>query len=380
MQPAKGPATSYPNPFYLIAFLQDENDMKLTGSEESKVLWQHLRRTPDKLARMVNLKTFSLTVSTEPVTIGFWIPRPVIAQIVEALPEACVNLEIDSRGNDYFEPGSGHICDTLRGMLPRLRHLRLRLSTLCPAFLGSGFKPEFKSLSSFEPLAAPCLQTLVVNCIPRDIFGGQAHICGTFIESRYPSCDRTLPEARIAIVDALCLAKKVSRLAAAKSISVLYGLPHLNDHQSIYGSFHRCEILKGVTWVSPYRNIMGFEMDTLLIRTPEGQEHISYPWVIEALAEGGLWGETVDGFRLPTNKSTIMASDYIPNDMALLNTKAWKFLDPEKSCMLWLNEEVSSPQRLSAKYQQRLFNTTVARKRILVSRVRSNNKGRLQEL
>jgi len=50
----------------------------------------------------------------------------------------------------------------------------------------------------------------------------------------------------------------------------------------------------------------------------------------------------VDGFRLPTNKSTIMASDYIPNDMALLNTKAWKFLDPEKSCMLWLNEEVSS--------------------------------------
>ncbi len=88
----------------------------------------------------------------------------------------------------------------------------------------------------------------------------------------------------------------------------------------------------------------------------------------------------MDGFRLPTNKSTIMASDYIPNDMALLNTKAWKFLDPEKSCMLWLNEEVSSPQRLSAKYQQRLFNTTVARKRILVSRVRSNNKGRLQEL
>jgi hypothetical protein len=248
VQPAKGPATSYPNLFYPIEFLQDETDMKLTGSKGSKVLWQHSRRTPDKLARMVNLKTFSLTVSTESVTIGFWIPRPVIAQIVEALPEACVNLEIDSRGNDYFKPGSGHICDTLRGMLPRLRHLRLRLSTLCPAFLGSGFKPEeFKSMSSFEPLAAPCLQTLVVNCIPRDIFGGQAYICGTFIESPYPSCDRTLPEARIAIVDALYLAKKVSRLAAAKSISVLYRLPHLNDHQSIYGSFHRCEILKGVT-------------------------------------------------------------------------------------------------------------------------------------
>lgn len=269
--------------------------MKRNGSEESKTLWQLLRRTPDKLASMVNLRTFSITVSTEPNAIGFWIPRPEIAQLIKALPEACVNLELDTWGKDYFEPGSGHICDTLRGMLPRLRHLRLRLSTLCPAILGNGFKPdEVKSLSGFEPLAAPSLQTLVVNCIPRTFFGSQALICGTFKENPYSCYATDLPEARVAIVDALCLAKDLSMLPVVESTSVLHALPHSNSDRSVYASLNRCDILKRVTWALPFRNIMGSQMDSFLIRTPEGQEYLSYPWPLK------LWRKAGFGVRLST--------------------------------------------------------------------------------
>lgn len=376
VQLAKDLAAPYPN-----AFLEDEEDMKRNGSEESRALWQSLRRAPDKLVSMVNLETFSLTVSPEPRTIGFWIPRPVIAQVIKALPEACVNLEIDARGNDYFEPGSGHVCDTLRGMLPRLRHLRLRLSTLCPAILGSGFNPdEIESLSSFVPLAAPFLQTLVVNCIPRTIFGSQAHICGTFKENPYTAYATNLPEARVAIVDALCLAKKASMLPVAESISVLHALPHSNSDQSVYASLNRCDILKSVTWALPFRNIMGSQMDSFLIRTPEGREYLSYPWAIEALAEGGLWCETVNGFRLPTFPSTRVSSSHIDKDLPLLDTETWKLSNPRKSCMLWLNEKVSSIQLLSAECRQGLSDITAVRERTPAGWTRSNDGGQLQEI
>ena len=345
VQPAKDTTASYPD-----AFLEDDEHMKQHGSQQSQHLWSLLYISADKIASMVTMITFSLTVSSHPNAIGFWIPRPLISEFVKILPKTCVNVEIDSRGNDYFKPGDAHLCDALREILPRLRHLRVRLSTLCPAVLGDGFNPSRSGtmLSDFRPVVAPRLKTLIFNCIPRTIFGSQAHICGTFQENPYTSYTTNLLEARIAIVDALCISKRTSSFPAAECLRVLHALPHSNNDQSVYASLLQRNILEDVTWSLPFRNITGSQKDSFLIRTPDGLEFLSYAWAIEVLAEGELWGELSNGSRIPTSFWRNRTSVHVPKSLPLLDTNAWKVANPRKSCMLWLNEQVSGTRLLIA--------------------------------
>ena len=345
VQPAKKPGSPYG-----YAFLEDPDRMMQVGSQQSKELWFLLHVSVDKIATMVEMMTFSFNVSTLPKAVGFWIPRPLITEFIKILPKTCVNVEIDSRGNDYSEPGDAHLCDALREILPRLRHLRLRLSTLCPAILGDGFSPAQSGdmLSNLRPVAAPQLKTLVINCIPRTILGSQAYICGTFQENPYTSYATSLLEARIAIVDALCLSKRTSNFSAAACVRVLHALSHSNNDQSVYASLLQRNILEDVTWSLPFRNIMGSQNDSFLIRTPESLEFLSYSWAIEALAEGEFWTEVGNGSRLPTSSLRGRTSIYIQKSLPLLDTNAWKAANPRKSCTLWLNEEVSGTRLLTA--------------------------------
>lgn len=355
VQPAEDLTAPYPN-----AFLEDKVYMKQHGSQQSKDLWSTLHLSADNIASMINMTTFSLTVSTNPHAIGFWIPRPLITKIVQILPITCVNLEIDSRGKDHLKPGDAHLCDALRKILPRLRHLRLRLNTLCPAFLGNGFDPSqsARTLPSFKPVAAPGLETLIVNCIPRTIFGSQAYICGTFQENPYTSYSANLPEAWVTIVDALCLAQRGSSFPNAECLQVLHALPHSDNDRSVYASLNRHNILEDVTWALPFRNILGIRMDSFLIRTPEGLEFLSWPWAIEALAEGELWIEVLNGARVPKSFLGKHPSLYVQKQLPLLDTVAWKQANPGKSCMLWLNENVSGTQLLSAESSQGIYGVT----------------------
>ena len=375
VQPAKDPAAPYPN-----AFLEDEEHMKQYGSQQTQYLWSLLQISADKIASMVTMTTFSLTVSTHPNAIGFWIPRPLITEFVKILPKTCIHVEIDSRGDDYFKPGDAHLCDALREILPRLRHLRLRLSTLCPAILGDGFNPiqPGSMLSNFKPVAAPHLKTLIFNCIPRIIFGSQAHICGTFQENPYTSYSTNLLEARIAIVDALCLSKGTSSFPAAECLRVLHALPHSNNDQSVYASLVQRNILEDVTWSLPFRNIMGFQMDSFLIRTPDGLEFLSYSWAIEALAEGELWSEVSNGFRIPASSLGKRPSVYAQKTLPLLDANAWKVANPRKSCMLWLNEKVSGTRLLMAESSQGLSGVTPVKEKTPLGWTRDGG-GQLQE-
>ena len=373
------PAKDAINPHFDM-ILQDEEVLKWRGSRESRRLWSLLHASADKIACMVKMVTFSITVSRRPHTIGFWIPRPLIAKFVKILPKTCVNVEIDSRGDDYFEPGEAHLCDALRGILPRLRHLRLSVSTLCPAMLGEGFDPSRSGRvsSDFKPVAAPQLETLIVNCIPRTIFGSQAHICGTFRETPYTSYSTNLSEARVAIVDALCLSKRTSSFPAAECLRVLHALPHDNNDQSVYASLLQRNILEDATWSLPFRNITGFQMDSFMIRTPDGDEFLSFSWAIEALAEGELWGEVSDGFRFPTSILRNRNSVYVPEKLPLLDTDAWKAVKSRKGCMLWLNERNSGTRLLTAERSQGLSGVTPLKERIPLGWTRDEG-GQLQK-
>jgi hypothetical protein len=133
-----------------ITFISDEqkrlNDSALLAIELLRDSLQHFK----------SLTTFSLFISrpqeNNPLTLNSTelrtdaareysctLDRTVIKDVIAAIPNTVVNLEIDTHGLDRFgikdipadEP---HACGAIRSILPQLKHCRLRLATLCPDF------------------------------------------------------------------------------------------------------------------------------------------------------------------------------------------------------------------------------------------------------
>ena len=75
---------------------------------------------------------------------GAWMRSETLARILECLPQSCTALELDTRGRDdgpvcgFFSTGASvHLCTSIRRVLPRLTHLRLRLGSICSSFFSA---------------------------------------------------------------------------------------------------------------------------------------------------------------------------------------------------------------------------------------------------
>lgn len=177
---AKEPATSFPEDVELCR--QYVEDLKRNGSLEAQRLWRGLGDLATTISTMTSLRCFSFMVSAAHA-IGFWIPRSSVASIVERLPRTCIALEVDTRSHDRGEPGEAHVCDSLRQVIPRLQHLRLRLRSLCSAAFGTGFTLDgtIEDGLLIAAMVAPALETVDINvmtCLRG--YGGPVGVCGTF--------------------------------------------------------------------------------------------------------------------------------------------------------------------------------------------------------
>lgn len=367
-----------PHPY---AFIEDEDHARQREIQESKRLWSYLEELSGRLAQLGCLITFALTVSTAPRQFGFAIPRRIVAKVIEGLPETCVNLEIDTHGRDYSEPGSTHLCETIREIVPRLRNLRVRLTTICPAMFGHllDFSDPSRYLVDFEPVAALHLETVLISCIPGSIYKNQAKLCGDFVESPYNPYSPKPPEARTFLVRALRLAVDRHSYPAAKRLWIIHSLPHDTYDESVYASLNRRDILETSTWALPFRNIAGIQPDGFLIRTPDGEEVLSYAWAIEALAEGENWVETSQGFRLPA--SLLRKAEpavYIEKRLPIESTEVWRDRNPRKHCPLWHNEKMAGVRLLKAERRDNLTDSTPVREETPAGWYRENGASELQ--
>ncbi|KAI9789896.1 MAG: hypothetical protein M1816_005665 [Peltula sp. TS41687] len=329
------------------------------GNSKANLLWRWLREVPAIIGSMTKMTSFSLTVSNwnppldawAPV-IGFWIPRPILFSIVERLPETCVSLEIDFKGYDSFEPRSVHPCDALRAIIPRLRHLRLRLNSLCPAIFGTGFTVgcPIRDGPGFKPIAAPLLKTLVLNYVM--CHSGPTHLCGTLEDRPYdlrPDTD----EARNVLVDSLRSLFTSSGCPAIERLWMLDVQRHVNTDEGAYATYGRRDMVRNKTWAIPCRSIRGVERDSVLTRTPKGQEFLSYQWAVEALAEGEAWKETLGGARFPAEvlramEHSQMTGQYSEKKLPISSKQAYLSRFPKRTCALWYNEKLTGMRLLDA--------------------------------
>ena len=321
------------------AYVIDERNR----SVEAQPLWFHVRQTCGSLARMRNLTTFSFTVLSGDLY-NSWIPCSILGMLVQALPESCVNLEIDTQGED-LSTRSYHICDKLRNVLPRLRHFRLRLKNMCPALLGGGFDPTGSEnyFTTFKPATAPFLKTLAINCNPRTPGNRRVPFCtsdASFgLRQYFPHNTHDI------VVQALEIAKDSGCFPVAERIHVLQVL--LNSYPlSIYyrrctdATFSRSQVLDNIALAIPFHKIVRKGQDYLLIRTQEEQDLIGNIGAVEAFAEGGMWSQSRDGVRGPTCLLMKRGALFLGRESQVQNAKEWTSSNLSTRCMLWFNEKI----------------------------------------
>ncbi|KAI9786979.1 MAG: hypothetical protein M1835_002916 [Candelina submexicana] len=147
-------------------------------------LREHLRALSEIIEKYMPLLTcFSLFVDHSRGSLnlkantwdaGFGIGVEELASLIKVLPFTCTSLELDADGKDMHKVNTIHICPIIRRLLPRLRHLRLRLKYICPSLLctTSADHPEEMNkashsfpacLDTAEYVQAHSLQSLVIN-------------------------------------------------------------------------------------------------------------------------------------------------------------------------------------------------------------------------
>jgi len=101
-----------------------------------KNAFDHLDALCSCLSSLERLDTFSIFLDDQ-VDLRCYVPGPVLARIVRALPPSLLHLELDTECIDRIyedKPVSDHndhLCLAISDHMPRLQSLRLRLSCIC---------------------------------------------------------------------------------------------------------------------------------------------------------------------------------------------------------------------------------------------------------
>ncbi|KAI0015404.1 hypothetical protein F4780DRAFT_764206 [Xylariomycetidae sp. FL0641] len=316
-----------------------------------------LARLRELGTRVQQMQFATLSLSVD-LTFPFTAAREV-AFILERLPTSCTSLEVKLTHRDTipaipigaFKNGSPyrqtHLCETIRTLLPRLRHLRVCLPVLCPALLSAGL----------HAVRAPSLRTCVINLAPREpglvVRGGWTAPCGDDPprDSFYGNSENVafaLPPMSDVLQD--FARQNSASLETFTVLDVKPRNPHLPEDRQ---GWVRRDFLARTSRPVPFWKLYIKNTDThwYAARVPSSSSpessgetkdclSTSVGW-LESLAEGETWQTvTASGARLPPR--ALRKRHRVP-------TAAWtraRFRHRHAAtCVLWVDEEATG-QRL----------------------------------
>ncbi|GFG00721.1 hypothetical protein IFM53868_10835 [Aspergillus udagawae] len=111
------------------------------GTRKSLRMKRCLRALSGLMRCMSNLTTFSFAIRHDMFdgVTNLQFPRAILTDMLLALPQTCVNIEIAVCGPEEQNNRSpDDFCKALGPILPRLKHLRLQVGRLSPDFLREG--------------------------------------------------------------------------------------------------------------------------------------------------------------------------------------------------------------------------------------------------
>ena len=314
---------------------QHPHSTSIHDSLTAQTLWTHLRNLARALQHMTSLITFAFIVTQPRCT--FWLPRDILTDLVQNLPQQCRNLEIDTDNLDRVREEIGlddHFCRVISRALPNLQHVRLRVCAVCPAL--------------FQATSAPILEIVSVSCIGSNPLNSTAHTC------------RVLPETPAIPVDvngqnaAPHIAQSLHALAATQhcpslKLATVMDVTHCDwDDRSTHHSYSIRDALTNKTYALPFVRILWGADCSILLRARDGEEYMSDRTTIPLLAEGQVWKESTDGLRLPAAMFLAADSPYEAKILHKLTVAEWREQNPTKKCSLWVNEEKTGCRLIDA--------------------------------
>ena len=151
-----------------------------------------------------------------------------------------------------------NLCDVLREILPRLPHLRLRLSTLYPAIRGDGLNPNqsSKSVVKFQADGSTTTENANRELYPTSHLWEPGPYLRDLSKKRKPLHFLRDQSFRSPDCHGRCFMPFPNRprsfLLAADCLRVLHALPHSNDDQTVYASLIQRNILEDMTQSLPF--------------------------------------------------------------------------------------------------------------------------------
>lgn len=294
-------------------------------------LWKNLEALADIIRfSMLRLVSFSLCMDRYPLggrlpahmneAWGAWLRTGTIAKLLVALPVCCIDLELDTRGRDDDPAcrfrrvyGSTHLCSVIRGLFPRLRHLRLRLGALCShlifALSGDDLKaaeaPHLVSMSinlNLDPYSegvADCMGSgqksgdIDTNISPP--LSGIGWLSTPYRNGLPPPSPRYL---QLGLRKLLQEAHEAGKFPGAETLQVTNTLGSVRVRNYLYAVQ---DIAKGKTHILPFRLLWkqdgAWDDHTFVGRNKADEEFFGIMTEIEPLMEEGEWVTTSDGDR-----------------------------------------------------------------------------------
>ena len=243
------------------------------------------------LSNLDNLSSFSLKVSKfcRPIS------RSALVGIINALPESCICLEIESQHDPRGTVEKDHVCDAIRNILPRMRHIRLRFGAMCGSLFVDQSRPD-------EYLRLPHLRTLVVNCLLPDRGGLPLQVCGLNDNLTSSMYDHNPNPAWPSVTSSLeHLVEKEGAIPRVAKVYAIMMADYDFSDKSLWPAYIRSDMLAKESLAIPHQNMpqWGTNIGRYFVRFEGGRDLVCGEPTAGALAEGRLWRDVVGGARLP---------------------------------------------------------------------------------
>jgi hypothetical protein len=357
---------------------------KLHGSPKSRTLNQNIGRFSNLiLPKLSSLKSFSIFVGAPALDearqriyhdIGFWLDISVMGHLLRSLPAPCTSLELETSGTDWSSrPESHHLCPDIWSILPRFRHIKLRIHTLCSRILlrnpedpgNRRNEPDLRELRPTDTgnlVQADHLSTLSICMVSRASAGHGYITC----PERQVMLDRGMDPYHITgggghqtkslpLASNLVSAHKMGCFPAASKLEIVQNYQFLEDYPSDEDDWEawaartaqelqRQELFEDATLI---RDCLEDKTYPLPQRYIAEAMHGMYDksdtcWVgarddVERHAENTVWDETVYGARMPFRANGAL-SGATPTPPKLLTRKEWRQRS-KKGMLSWRREE-----------------------------------------
>lgn len=318
------------DPIALVDLDGDSGDL-LGASESTQQLWHLLEDLATLLPSLANLHSFNLRVQKGDNQ--FSLPRPLLATLLSSLPPTCTSLELDTSGSDRGEPNPRtlHLCETIRDILPRLTHLRLDLSTLCP-----------KAFDLKTP--SPHLKILTTSC-----FAGGHHnsrLCASYPEDPSHSSFARGEEAMPHLIRQLQTVLPL--LPNLEQCIILDQSGNLSTNSAFYLTYNRRDVRRDIVTAMPVELVLPFtdDGDGFLLRMVEGDVFGSTRALRGLVERGGLERHGSDSGSSSSSGGLLLSRDLEEEPLRLLSVEEWKVKYPRRGCRFW-SEEKREGRRLT---------------------------------